>query len=92
MAHLSPVTFGLFNIQLGKPKYKDIKILLDTGASKSIIRADRVKKLQKKHQSKAIWDTVAGQMSTNKTVKDKSRLSEFIDSPHVEDATTRIKN
>ena len=149
------MTFGLLNIRLGKPKYKDIKILLDTGASKSIIRADRVKKLRKKHKSKTIWDTAAGQMSTNKTVKAKFRLSEFderkeitwdfhvtecplrydmiigrdiltehgmsidfnkgimtwnqtiaplkspdstvseanvIDSPHVEDATTRIKN
>ena len=76
-AHLSPVTFGLLNIRLGKPKYKDIKILLDTGASKSIIRADRVKKLRKKHKSKTIWDTAAGQMSTNKTVKAKFRLSEF---------------
>ena len=71
------MTFGLLNIRLGKPKYKDIKILLDTGASKSIIRADRVKKLRKKHKSKTIWDTAAGQMSTNKTVKVKFRLSEF---------------
>ena len=43
--HLSPVTFGLLNYRLGAPKYKDIKILFDTGASKSIIKADKVGKL-----------------------------------------------
>ena len=74
---MSPITFGSLNYRIGKPKYKDIKILLDTGASKSIIRSDLVTKLRTKTDNKTIWDTAAGPMSTNKTVKAKFRLSEF---------------
>ena len=40
MIHLTPVTFGLLNYRLGKPKYTNIKILFDSGASKSIIKSD----------------------------------------------------
>ena len=74
---MSPITFGSLNYRLGKPKYKNIKILLDTGASKSIIRSDLVTKLRTKTDSKTVWDTAAGQMSTSKTVKAKFRLNEF---------------
>ena len=74
---MSPITFGSLNYRLGKSKYKDIKILLDTGASKSIIRSDLVTKLRTKTDTKTIWDTAAGQMYTNKTVKAKFRLSVF---------------
>ena len=75
--HLSPVTFGLLNYRLGAPKYKDIKILFDTGASKSIIKADKVGKLQLKEDTTTVWDTAAGKMTTTKKAKVKFCLSEF---------------
>ena len=71
LTHLSPVTFGLLNYRLGTPKYKDVKILFDTGASKSIIRTDKVSKLRLKTDTTTVWDTAAGKMTTNKKVKAK---------------------
>ena len=42
---LVPILFGLLNIRLGKAKFKKIKILLDSGASCTIIDTALVSKL-----------------------------------------------
>ncbi len=44
--HMSPVMIGDCNTSLGKPKFKPIKILFDSGTTSTIIAHDYAKKLR----------------------------------------------
>jgi Aspartyl protease len=62
---LVPVVFALLNIRRGKEKIKRISVLLDSGASSTVISKNIVKKLQVKSASATVWNTAAGPLSTN---------------------------
>ena len=49
---------------MGKVKAKRISVLLDSGASSSVIHKDLVKKLRIKPTSPTVWNTAAGPLST----------------------------
>jgi len=65
------------NTQLGKPKIHRIKVLLDSGASATIITKEHVKKLRLNKSSRTTWTTKAGDFTTNATCKLKFSLPEF---------------
>ena len=69
--------FGAINIKHGVEEYNHIKILLDSGASSSIISQKFVKKLRQKDFVKTEWKTVAGIFKTNKQCNVTFKLSEL---------------
>ena len=76
-APLSPITFGRLRTRHGDPKPKTIKILLDTGASGSIVHYSSVKKLRQKLNKTTEWGTAAGSFTTNKICKLQFTLPEL---------------
>ncbi len=62
---------------LGKPKPVPIRILFDSGASKSILFQGLVKKLRLKKTIPTEWNTAAGKMKTSHTAKVQFMLTEF---------------
>ena len=67
---LCPFLFAEVNVQRGKGKTQTIKVLLDSGASKSIVNKKIVKKLKiVKSSSKIIFNTPGGQLTTNSSCK-----------------------
>ena len=71
--NLVPLTSRKVNTSLGVPKYKKIKVLLDSGASHTIVNKHCVRKLRRKKVSTAEWSTAAGTFST----KSKTELLSF---------------
>jgi hypothetical protein len=67
--HLTPITFGRIQTTLGRTKMAGIKILLDTGSTKSHIKRAFVTKLRLHKDSAATWNTAAGHISTNEKCK-----------------------
>ena len=53
----------------GKPKLKTIKVLFDSGGSKSVIKPEHYKNLHKKKDSKTQWQTPQGTFTTSEKVK-----------------------
>ena len=51
VADLVPITFGRLNLSKGKPQPKNIKILLDSGSSGTIMCENLAKKLRVKKSS-----------------------------------------
>ena len=68
---------GRLNVSLGKPKGKDIKILLDSGANASLVAYDKVKNLRLKQSSVTNWNTAAGTFRTTKAVKADFKIPGF---------------
>ena len=58
--HLVPTTFALLQTRRGKEKYESIQVLLDSGASATVVDACLVKKLRVSTRSKTTWKTAAG--------------------------------
>ena len=81
-----PVVFALLNTRLGKEKAKRISVLLDSGASSSVIHKDIVKKLRIKPTSPTVWNTAAGPLSTEGKVTITFALPEL--SPSASITTT----
>ena len=78
MIHLTPLLIGDLNIHRGKPKYKPIHVLLDSGTSSSIVMGHFMKKLRVTKTAKVTcWNTKAGIFKTNKTCKVQFALPEF---------------
>ena len=75
--HISSILFSEINIKHGVEEYNHIKILLDSGASSSIISQTFVKKLRQKYSAKTEWKTVAGKFKTNKQCNVTFKLSEL---------------
>ena len=69
--------FGAINIKHGVEEYNHIKILLDSGASSSIISQKFVKKLRQKDSVQTEWKTVPGIFKTNKQCNVTFKLSEL---------------
>ena len=75
---LAPIVFGRLNTtKNGKPKPIDVKILLDGGASESIIMEKFTKKLKQKKCPKTVWKTQAGIFNTTHKVTTQFSLPEL---------------
>ncbi len=74
---LCPLSFGEMRTHLGKPKPHPIRILFNSGASKSILFKGLVKKLRLKKTTPTNWNTAAGTMKTSHTTKVQFNLNEF---------------
>ena len=75
--HMSPVMMGDCNTRLGKPKFKPIKVLFDSGTTSTIITHEYAKKLRinKSHETK--WNTKGGNFVTKGTCNLMFRLPEI---------------
>jgi hypothetical protein len=68
--NMKPIAFVRFNTKLGKPKPITIKVLLDSGASESVIVEKHCKNLRVKKDDKSTnWSTPGGTLTTNKVAK-----------------------
>ena len=81
---LTPVTIALVNTQIGKSKYKKIRILLDSGSSGSIILEKFVRKLCMKNDATTSWITKGGNFQTSKKCKTTFILKEFFENKSIE--------
>ena len=75
--NVCPMTFGEMQTSLNKPESRPIRILLDSGASKSIVFAELARKLHKTKSGTTQWSTVAGAVNTSHKARVKFKLSEF---------------
>jgi hypothetical protein len=75
--HVAPISFGRLQTTLGQAKTEGIRILFDTGSSKSHVKRQRVKKLRLKRDSSATWMTAAGPINTTEKCKLNFSLPEF---------------
>ena len=68
--HLVPILYAQINIRnSGKPKYRKLRTLLDTGASASVIASEFVNKLKLTKADSTEWNTAAGNFVTRGTCK-----------------------
>ena len=82
--HLTPVTVAKVNTRLGKSRFKNIRILLDSGSSGSIILEKYVRKLRMKKDTTTNWNTKGGNFQTTKKCKTTFILNEFFESRSIE--------
>jgi hypothetical protein len=75
--HLAPITFGRLQTTLGKPKTTGIRILFDSGSTKTHVKRDCVKKLRLRKDVATTWNTAVGTISTNEKCKALFSLPEF---------------
>ena len=75
--HFVPIVFADLNIRLGTKKIKTIRVLLDSGASATIVQYELVKKLRIKKDVKANWATMNGVFSTEGKAKIEFALPEL---------------
>jgi len=68
-ARLAPILFVHICTGLGKPQPRDARVLLDLGASSSIISYELVHNLRLKECTKSTWATAAGTLGTNQKAK-----------------------
>ena len=57
-----PITFGRIQTSMGKPKPATIKILADTGASKTTVTARFVQKLRSYEKQETHFQTTASEV------------------------------
>jgi hypothetical protein len=67
--HVAPISFGRLQTTLGQAKTEGIRILFDTGSSKSHVKRQCIKKLRLKRDSSATWMTAAGPINTTEKCK-----------------------
>jgi len=77
LEQLVPVLYGLFYPRKGADVATEIKILLDSGASSSIMSAKMAKKLRKITTKTQKWETRAGIFTTNAKAKLQCSLPEL---------------
>ena len=75
--HLVPATWGRMKDGYGRKDQKMVRILLDSGASGSIISKRAANKLRMKRDKETKWSTAAGNMNTNYKTKTLLELAEF---------------
>ena len=81
---LTPVTIAIVNTQLGKSRFKKIRIILGSGSSGSIILEKFVRKLRMKNDATASWITKGGNFQTSKKCKTTFILKEFFENKSIE--------
>lgn len=62
--HLIPLVFSDINIRHGKKRLKTIRVLLDSGASSTIVSSTLVEKLRVRKEERVDWATMNGVFST----------------------------
>ena len=72
VTHYAPVLWGEMNCSLGKARFKSLRILLDCGASSSIVLGKNTHKLWKKTTKPVRWITQGGDFQT--TYKSKVEI------------------
>jgi len=78
MTNEIPIVWGRMRTSLGQdPELRTVKILLDSGASQTILSKHLVRKLRINKTGFLKWNTTAGIMETNKTSKIHFSLPEF---------------
>ena len=82
--HVVPITFAMLQTRLGKEKWRNVKVLLDSGASATVVSSSLVKKLRQKTDARTDWNTAAGTFSTTATVKLDMKLPELSPSATIE--------
>jgi transposase InsO family protein len=92
-APVVPVVFARVCVDLTTGTYKDIKALVDSGASSSVVRKNLVKNLRSyTHDSPTRWTTAAGQVRTNHRANVTFMLPEFSDTKTVQWAMHVFQN
>ena len=81
---MCPMTFGEMQLSLNKDERRVLRILLDSGASKSIVFGELAKRLHKIKTGTTQWCTVAGAVTTNHAARVQFKLNEFSTSRVVE--------
>ena len=81
---LVPILWGTFAANTKEAPSRPLKILLDTGASASIIHAKFAQNCAVMLTNATVWNTAAGEMSTNQKVKGLLHLPEFYDNKVIE--------
>ena len=84
MQQVAPILIAHVQTSLGLPKPKDCTVLLDSGASGSIVSKQIVKKLRLTKESKCIWNTAAGPMETSQKTKLQFMLPELSETKLIE--------
>ena len=74
---MSPVMMGDCNVRLGKPKFKPIKILFDSGTTSTIITHEYARKLRINKSQETKWSTKGGNFITKGTCNLMFRLPEI---------------
>ena len=64
-----PILNGAMQRKRGKPTGTQIKILLDSGASSTIVKKMLTTKLKTKKDPSTVWNTASGNFTTNKRCK-----------------------
>ena len=78
MTHVAPILFGRMRTETGNdPKPMSLKILLDSGASASIINEYFVKHLKVQSDKQMRWTMAAGPLSTTKSCNVQFSLPEL---------------
>ena len=72
-----PCTVGLINYRKGKLKYKPLRVLFDSGTTKSIVLKEFVSKLQLSKDSRVEWETKGGIFITEGTCTTTFSFPEF---------------
>ena len=81
---LVPYTTATVNTSLGKPRPVNVRVLLDSGGSATIMRKSLARKLRVKQDKKTTWQTLAGKVSTANVARVQFKLPEFFDDRAVE--------
>ena len=68
-SHYSPIIHGCINTRNVKAKFKNFRILLDSGCSYKIIMGRLIQKLNPQEGDLMQWHTQAGSITTNLKVK-----------------------
>ena len=63
--HYSPIIHVFMNTRRGKAKFKNCRILLDSGCSSTIVLGRLVKQLGLEKDSPVQWNTQSGNITTN---------------------------
>ena len=82
--NLVPITFGRLNVSRGKPSPKNVRILLDSGSSSTVMCAKLAKKLKIKRTRDVKWTTMAGDVKTGYKTKTEFLLPEFFEDRLIE--------
>jgi predicted aspartyl protease len=75
--HTSTAVVGLIYLNSKSTQTRAIRVLVDTGASATVIIGDHCRKLKLKRTEPTTWTTKAGKFTTNKKVTLKFLLPEF---------------
>ena len=75
--HFSPILHGLLSGRKGKAKWKAVRVLLDSGASATIVDKELIATSNLRKSAKSEWETKAGTFSTSYVANVQMTLPEL---------------